>query len=68
VAPDYRRQGLGRRMMAEVESRLRAKGCRKCYLHVLRGNADLVGFYERQGWSDMTPYVVIMGKELHDTE
>ncbi len=64
VARDYRRRGLGRRLMADVEERLRAKGCRKCYLLVHNDNQHAIDFYTRDGWSDMTVRVKIMGKEL----
>ncbi len=64
VAPAYREQGLGHRLMAEVEDRLKAKGCRKCYLLVHKTNPSAMPFYEHMGWDDMTNDVIIMGKEL----
>ena len=64
VATDVRKRGLGDRLMAEVEGRLRAKGCRKCYLLVHNDNQRAIDFYARRGWSDMTQRVMIMGKEL----
>lgn len=66
VAPGKRGKGLGRRMMAEVEARLAAKGCRKCYLLVRKENAAAIAYYEAQGWSDMASQVTIMGKVLDD--
>lgn len=53
VAPDRRRQGLGRTLLAEVEHRLAAKGCRRTYLLVRRGNAEALGFYASLGWDEM---------------
>jgi ribosomal protein S18 acetylase RimI-like enzyme len=35
VSEKFRGQGIGSHLMDEVESRLRAKGCLKCYLLVL---------------------------------
>ena len=64
VAPEERGAGLGSRLMAEVESRLKGKGCRKCYLLVRKNNQRVVSFYQHRGWSDMTGGVIIMGKEL----
>ena len=64
VAADYRRQGLGTLMMKEVESRLKAKGCRKAYLLVRNENGEVKDFYQNQGWSDMSTNVTLMGKEL----
>jgi ribosomal protein S18 acetylase RimI-like enzyme len=66
VAPGHRGKGLGRRMMAEVEARLAAKGCRKCYLLVRNETKDVIAFYEAQGWSDMTSQVTLLGKVLND--
>lgn len=64
VAHSHRKRRLGRRLMAEVENRLRARGCRKCYLLVHNDNQHAIDFYARDGWSDMTVRVKIMGKEL----
>ncbi len=62
VAAGARGQGLGRALMAELEARLRAKGCRRCYLVVKRGNADALSFYARLGWADMDAH--LLGKDL----
>lgn len=62
VAAGARGQGLGRALMAELEARLRAKGCRRCYLVVKRGNDDALNFYARLGWSAMD--VHLLGKDL----
>src|SRR5919198_2854717 len=48
--PDHRGRGLARRLLLELEARLRAKGCRKLNLLVEPENAGLVGFYERYGY------------------
>lgn len=50
VHPDHQGRGLGRRLLAEVEDRLRAKGCRKVNLLVEPDNAAVAGFYERLGY------------------
>ena len=49
VLPEYRRSGIGRALMAEVESRLQRKGCLKGYLMVVEDN-DAAHFYEACGW------------------
>jgi len=49
VLPGYRRAGIGRALMAEVEIRLQMKGCLKCYLMVTEDN-DAGQFYEACGW------------------
>ena len=63
VAASFRGQGIGARLMSEVETRLRAKGCLKCYLIVLRDNDDAMKFYERIGWESMDRDV-LYGKEF----
>jgi ribosomal protein S18 acetylase RimI-like enzyme len=62
VAAGCRGQGLGAALMAELESRLRAKGCVKCYLLVDPGTDGVVDFYQRLGWNVMP--IVPMGKDL----
>ncbi len=49
VAPERRRQGLGRRMMAEAESWLRARGAPKIQLMVRDDNEAALGFYKALG-------------------
>jgi ribosomal protein S18 acetylase RimI-like enzyme len=49
--------------MDEVESRLRAKGCLKCYLLVLNDNDEAARYYEKRGWGEMKT-VRLFGKEL----
>ena len=63
VAASLRGQGVGSRLMSEVEARLRAKGCLKCYLIVLRDNEAAVNFYKGLGWGLMEQ-VLLFGKEL----
>lgn len=46
----FRGQGIGAMLLAEVEKRLQAKGCLKCYLHVLEDNAEAIQFYANRGW------------------
>lgn len=62
-APTHRRQGLASRLMEEIETRLRAKGCRKAYLLVKKGNQSAYAFYEERGWDEMDK-VHIYGKTL----
>jgi len=62
VAPDLRRRGIGRRMVEQVESRLRVLGCPKINLQLRTSNVDVVSFYEAIGYA--TDDVVSMGKRL----
>jgi ribosomal protein S18 acetylase RimI-like enzyme len=50
VAPAFRRIGVASQLMTEVESRLRAKGCLRCYLLVRPENLDAMIYYEKVGW------------------
>jgi ribosomal protein S18 acetylase RimI-like enzyme len=59
----FRKQGVGSRLMEEVEARLRAKGCLKSYLLVAEDNHDVDAFYRQQGWQHMET-VHLFGKEL----
>ena len=62
VAPEVRRLGIGQALMAEVEARLREKGCLKSYLLVTKDNADVLAFYRELGWEVMDMH--LMGKVL----
>ncbi len=53
VEADYRKQGIGSLLMDEVERRLKAKGCLKCYLMVTAENENAMRFYESLGWERM---------------
>ncbi len=62
VQPDLRKLGIGEALMTELEDRLKAKGCIRCYLLVTKNNLDAIEFYEKRGWDrlDLYPY----GKNL----
>lgn len=62
VKPEFRKQGLGRRLMEQAEARLVAEGCPKVNLQVREANTAAVAFYERIGYS--SDAVVSMGKRL----
>jgi ribosomal protein S18 acetylase RimI-like enzyme len=53
VAASFRGRGIGSRLMDEIESRLRAKGCIRCYLMVLADNDEAIRYYEKHGWENM---------------
>jgi ribosomal protein S18 acetylase RimI-like enzyme len=63
VALPFRSRGVGSRLMEEVETRLRAKGCLKCYLLVTSDNPEAELYYQRHGWQHMDS-VRLYGKEL----
>lgn len=59
----FRGQGIGSRLMDEVESRLRGMGCLKCYLLVTVDNQEAEHYYQQRGWQHMET-VRLFGKEL----
>lgn len=61
VAPDARRRGLGRALMAAAEAWLRARGAPKIQLMVREGN-EAIGFYEALGLERQP--VVTLGRFL----
>lgn len=63
VSRDLRGQGVGAMLLEEVETRLRARGCLKCLLHVFADNTEAVQFYKDRGWREQTEDIVF-GKEL----
>ena len=50
----FRQKGIGSLLMDEVERRLKAKGCLKCYLMVTLENEYAMRFYEGRGWERMS--------------
>src|SRR5690349_22940059 len=50
VASEFRGMGVGSKLMDELESRLREKGCLKCYLLVTSDNPEAEIYYEHRGW------------------
>jgi ribosomal protein S18 acetylase RimI-like enzyme len=63
VRQDFRNQGVGELLLGEVEKRLQAKGCVKCYLLVVAENERAIHFYENRGWFEMKEDR-IFGKEF----
>ena len=62
ISPAHQKQGYGRRMMDEAESRLRELGCPKINLQIRTSNTDVIDFYKALGYS--VDDVVSMGKRL----
>jgi ribosomal protein S18 acetylase RimI-like enzyme len=63
VAASFRGLGIGSRLMDEVETRLRDKGCLKCYLLVTTDNPEAEDYYQQRGWQPMDT-IHLFGKEL----
>lgn len=62
VDPAERGKGLGRKLMAEIESKLHALGCPKLSLQVRTGNDDAIAFYRALGYE--VDAAVSLGKRL----
>jgi ribosomal protein S18 acetylase RimI-like enzyme len=62
VEQSYRKQGIGKMLMDQVEQRMAEKGCLRSFLLVARGNEDVIDFYNRLGWETMN--LTIMVKTL----
>ncbi len=63
VEAAFRQHGVGGLLMDEVERRLKAKGCLKCYLMVTSENENAIGFYRKRGWERMDG-IETMAKEF----
>jgi ribosomal protein S18 acetylase RimI-like enzyme len=50
VLREYRRRGVGTRLLAQGESEIAARGCQTCRLRVVKSNLVAVQFYSGQGW------------------
>ena len=53
VRAEARRSGLGSRLMAAAEERLRGMGCASVLLEVAVENAAAIAFYQRQGYTTL---------------
>ncbi|HKC52575.1 MAG TPA: GNAT family acetyltransferase [Myxococcota bacterium] len=62
----HRGLGLGRALMSELETRLRALGCPKVNLQVRDDNAEALAFYGRLGY--LRDAAVSLGKRLESDE
>lgn len=64
VTPSYPKKGIGQRMMADAEARLRMLGCPKINLLVRTTNASVIEFYRKIGFK--IDEVVSLGKRLEE--
>ena len=64
VHPDFRGQGYAQQVMENVESELRKRGCPKINLQIRSGNARVMAFYQKLGFTD--DQALSMGKRLEE--
>jgi ribosomal protein S18 acetylase RimI-like enzyme len=62
VARIHRKHSIGSKLITEIEKRLKAKGCYKAYLLVVKGNEAAKKFYEKRNWELMNVWT--LGKVL----
>ena len=48
--PDFRKRGLGRKLLLAFENAAKAKGCKRAFLEVARSNAPACALYSTNGW------------------
>lgn len=65
VAASARRQGVGRRLLAELERRFRAAGARRVLLETAVANTSAIAFYERLGYRKVARLAGYYGPRLH---
>jgi len=63
VQASQRKRGVATQLLDEVEKRLQAKGCVKCYLLIFADNTPAAEFYANRGWREMSENRVF-GKEF----
>ena len=64
VHPDFQGQGYAQQVMENVESELRKRGCPKINLQIRSGNARVIAFYQKLGFTD--DQALSMGKRLEE--
>jgi len=50
VLPEYRSQGVGKRLVELSLVQIRAAGLEKCHIYINRDNPDGLKFWEENGW------------------
>lgn len=51
VLPEYRRQGIAQRLLAELHEKMRQRGAVCCFLEVRSRNSGAIALYEKSGYS-----------------
>lgn len=66
VHPDYRRQGIGRRLISEAEQVLRDQGTRIIGALIENGNTASLTLFEQAGYVDYPGIHYVSKRESHD--
>jgi ribosomal protein S18 acetylase RimI-like enzyme len=59
VSPEFRRQGIGRRLVEDSLAALKTAGIEKCHLFIFSDNLDGRRFWQHIGWTFRTDIAVI---------
>jgi len=59
VHPDYRRQGIGRRLVDCCLGALQKAGIPKCHLFIFNDNVSGIAFWESVGWTPRTDIAIV---------
>jgi ribosomal protein S18 acetylase RimI-like enzyme len=59
VMPQYRRLGLGAKLLTTAEKSFREGGCTVAFLQIGRDNADARAFYRRHGYADRAGFELV---------
>ena len=51
VLPEFRRQGIAQRLLAELHEKMRQRGAVCCFLEVRSRNSGAISLYEKSGYS-----------------
>jgi ribosomal protein S18 acetylase RimI-like enzyme len=62
VLPDYRKLGIGSRLVQHAEKHLKEMGCPKINLQIMNGNEQVESFYRKLGYE--TERRISMGKKI----
>jgi ribosomal protein S18 acetylase RimI-like enzyme len=64
VLPEYRKRGIGSRLVRHAEQQLRELGCPKINLQILKGNEQVEAFYRKLGYE--AEQRISMGKQIQE--
>ena len=63
VDDDYRRRGIGKRLVEECLAALQEAGIQKCHLLIFHENEDGIAFWEAGGWT-LRRDIMVMSRHL----
>jgi len=67
VSPEYRRQGIGRKMVENSIAVLHDWGIQKCHIFIFNDNQGAIAFWERIGWNYRKD-VSLISKVIEDSQ